>query len=208
MDWADDVAYSVHDLEDAVVAGHFDLLSLRDPDERAELVALAARSYAGGLSAEQLEQAGERLVDLAAQPFDSSMRSLAALKGLTSRLIGRFSLAAEEATRAAFPGDRLTRYAADLVVPDDVRAEVAILKSVTARHVMYREGAASVYAEQRGLLAELVGALADAGRDALEPWLRPAYDAAQNDSERLRVVVDQVASLTDISAPAWHARWA
>ena len=45
------------------------------------------------------------------------------------------------ATREAFGGGRLTRYAADLVVPDAVRHEVAVLKGVAARYVMLREGA-------------------------------------------------------------------
>ena len=45
----------------------------------------------------------------------------------------------------------------------------------------------------------------DGGR-ALEPWLRPAYEEALDDAGRLRVVVDQVASLTDNSAVEWHQR--
>ena len=49
MDWSDDIAYSVHDLEDAVVAGHLELDLLRDPGERAELVALTC-SRVGGTS--------------------------------------------------------------------------------------------------------------------------------------------------------------
>jgi dGTPase len=35
---------------------------------------------------------------------------------------------------------------------------------------------------------------------------RPAYREAGSDSARLRVIVDQFASLTDTSAIAWHAR--
>jgi dGTPase len=41
----------------------------------------------------------------------------------------------------------------------------------------------------------------------LEPWLREAWSAASDDAGRLRVVIDQVASLTDTSAAAWFQRW-
>ena len=33
------------------------------------------------------------------------------------------------------------------------------------------------------------------------------WRAASDDGVRLRAVIDQVASLTDVSASAWHARW-
>jgi dGTPase len=35
---------------------------------------------------------------------------------------------------------------------------------------------------------------------------RAGYESAGSDAARLRVVVDQVASLTDTSATAWHAK--
>ena len=212
MDWADDVAYSVHDLEDAVFGGHFDLRAFHDPSEIDGLVQLARSWYAPDLSADVLLEAAARLASLDWLPraFSGSLSDLAALKNFTSRLIGRFCVAAETATRATYPGDCLTRYAADLVVNDDIRAEVCILKAVTARHVMLRDGADALYATQRQTLTELVSTLVLAGPDALEPWLRPSYDVAESavnaDAARLRVVVDQVASLTDVSVVEWHRR--
>ncbi|MEK9665346.1 MAG: deoxyguanosinetriphosphate triphosphohydrolase, partial [Candidatus Nanopelagicales bacterium] len=109
-------------------------------------------------------------------------------------------------TRTSYGDGRLTRYAADLVVPEEVRAEVAALKAMTAIYVMNRQGADAEYAAQRDLLAELVATLVlRDGRD-LEPWLAPDFQAARTDAERLRVIIDQVASLTDVSVVEWHGR--
>ncbi|MCX6460630.1 MAG: deoxyguanosinetriphosphate triphosphohydrolase [Actinobacteria bacterium] len=208
MDWADDVAYSVHDLEDAVVGGHFDLRSFHAPTEVESLVVLAHTTYAPDLHPDRLREAALRIAALPWLPasFSGSHSDLVALKDLTSRLIGRFCSAAEMATLAEFPQSPLTRYAANLIVPDDARSEVAILKAVTARHVMFRDGAGAQYAEQRALLTDLVSAVQRSHGTALEPWLRPTYEVAITDAQKLRVTVDQVASLTDVSAVVWHVR--
>ena len=59
---------------------------------------------------------------------------------------------------------------------------------------------------QRELLAELVAALSTAGPDALDPASPTTGTPPRDDAARLRVVIDQVASLTDASAVARHAR--
>ena len=59
---------------------------------------------------------------------------------------------------------------------------------------------------QRTLLAELFGALSKRGRDALDPAFRADFDEAVDDAGRTRVLLDQVASLTDASALTWHQR--
>jgi dGTPase len=167
-----------------------------------------AQGYAEDAERAELGAAVVRLTSLPFWPssYDGSLRDLAALKNLTSQLIGRFAGAAEAATRSAHGDGRLTRYGADLVVPREQRLEVAVLKAIANRWVMQRAGAESVYSDQRDLVQELVSALRVAGRAALDPVLRTAYDDAPDDGARLRVVVDQVASLTDRSAVAWHAR--
>lgn len=210
MDWSDDVAYSVHDAEDAVYAGLATIDQLRDAGEQAALVAIAHQRFTPRAEIAELEAAMLRIVSMPEFPesFDGTARGLAGLKRWTSTLIGRFCQAAEEATLAKHGEGPLVRYDADLVVPDDIRAEVSVMKAVAVRYVMNRDGADEVYALQRELLAELVAALVrDDGRH-LESWIKPAYDEAASDDERLRVIIDQVASLTDTSAIAWHRRLA
>ena len=208
MDWADDVAYSVHDVEDALHSGHVTLDMFTSATERENIMDVAHRHYLPGIDPAALSLALDRLLALDYWPraYEGTQTQLAALKEFTSRLIGRFCVAAERATREAYPGFPLTRYAAQLVVPDEIRAEVAVMKAVTALYVMRRTGAAEEYGRQRLLLAELVDALSRRGGRDLEPWIAPEYDAAADDGSRLRVVIDQVASLTDASAVEWHAR--
>lgn len=208
MDWADDVAYSVHDLEDALHTGLITLDMFTSATERENIMDVAHRVYLPGVDPAAIGAGLDRLLAWESWPtsFDASMRDLVALKTATSGLIGRFCNAAERATREAFAGNRLTRYAAHLVVPDDVRAEVAALKAMTAIYVMNREGADRERARQREMLAELVSVLVLRGGGDIEPWLASQYDQATTDAQRLRVVIDQVASLTDASAVAWHQR--
>ncbi len=210
MDWADDVAYSVHDLEDGLQAGLVTLTALRDSAERATVARLTLESYcAPGLTTEaELDEVFGRLLALDCWPadFDGSLHALAAVKHLTSELIGRFCAAAQQATRPA-GHPPLRRYAADLSVPRRQRLECALLKGVTASYVMRREGVAEAQAREREIITELARAIAAGAPETLDPLFRPDFSAAPDDQARLRVVIDQVASLTDTSALAWHRRW-
>jgi dGTPase len=208
MDWADDVAYSVHDLEDGVEAGYIKLDDLADPTAWGEVVVTATQLYLPDADAGRLEAAVGELIALPYWPsvHDGSLNSLAALKNLTSQLIGRFCQAAEAATREAYGRAPLRRYAADLVVPSSARIECGLLKAVTAHYVMNREGVTAIRARQRDVLIELVAQLEATGAAMLEPAFAAAWVAAVDDATRLRVVVDQVASLTDTSALVWHRR--
>ena len=211
MDWADDIAYSVHDLEDGFHAGLITFKNLNSSAERSVVSHITAATYCDDdVSVAELTEILDALLDLDIWPaaYDGGPETVAALKNLTSELIGRFCLAAQDATLAAHR-DRLTpltRYAADLIVPRRQRLECALLKGITAHYVMTRAGVVAAQARERELLAELALAVEHGAPQTLDPLLRPAWNAADTDSARRRVIVDQVASLTDISAIAWHHR--
>ncbi|MDR1442301.1 MAG: deoxyguanosinetriphosphate triphosphohydrolase [Bifidobacteriaceae bacterium] len=208
MDLADDVAYSVHDVEDGIVGGSVppDALAA-GPERRAVTVLAAERYWPGGTAA--LEDAAVRLNALPFWPrqWDGSRQSLAGLKDMTSGLIGRFVLAARAATCEVYGPGPLTRYAAQVVLPPATGAEIAVLKALAAVFVMEPRLEDPVYVEQRTLLKELFGYLMDSAPNSLQPEFQADFTEAPGDQERIRVIVDQLASLTDSSAVIEHRRF-
>ncbi|HYH33741.1 MAG TPA: deoxyguanosinetriphosphate triphosphohydrolase [Nocardioides sp.] len=204
MDLADDVAYSVHDVEDGVVAGRIDLSRL----DRPGLFATARDWYLPGVPDDQLTEVLDRLAEVAGWPssaYDGSRRSLAALKNLTSDLIGRFCGAVRSATFASAEGP-FVRHRADLVVPEQVRLEIGLLKGIAAHYVMKADDRVAARSRERELLSGLVEALLEGAPDQLERPYADDWRAAAGDGARRRVVLDQVSSLTDASAVAWYRR--
>ncbi|MGJ9401723.1 deoxyguanosinetriphosphate triphosphohydrolase [Arthrobacter sp. KK5.5] len=207
MDLADDISYSVHDVEDAIVAGRFQLRWIRDPDQRARVVDYTRRWYLPDESDDTIDAA---LARLEATPewvphTDGSRRAMAALKDMTSQFIGRFSQSALDATRAEFGPDRLTRFNGRLLVPVETEHEIAAMKGLATAYVMTSEERQPIYQRQQEVLADLVGLLEETGDRYLEPMFAADWRDAADDAGRLRVVIDQVASLTDGSAIEWHA---
>jgi dGTPase len=98
------------------------------------------------------------------------------------------------------------RHRADLVVPEGTQVEIGVLKGIAAHYVMQADDRVQAMVRQRELMAELVAALADRGPDDLERAFADDWHAAADDAGRRRVVIDQIASLTDASALAWHTR--
>ena len=208
MDLSDDVGYSVHDVEDAIALGRLDPACLTDPKEVDELLEATRAWYGTDLSADALGAAFERL---AGRPYwirsyNGSVADAAHLKNLTSEIIGRFVSAVASATRQTYGDGPLTRYEAELVIPEETAAEILLLKGIAVRYVMEPREHEPVYLRQRTLIFDLADVLMTGGGKGIDPVLLDVWHRAENDDARLRVVVDQIASLTDTSARAWHAR--
>jgi dGTPase len=206
MDWSDDVAYSVHDLEDSLVSGQIKLDQLSN--DLPKLFTVAQDSYLADITEAEMAQALTDLQKLSCWPkyYDGTHRSLARLKDLASQLIGRFAQAAEVATQEKYGDGDLTRYNANLIVPRQQRVEVALLKSMAGHYVINAAASQKRYAEQQQLLSELVEAILSSAPESLESFFLQDWQSAENDQQRLRVVIDQVASLTDPGAQILHSK--
>ena len=208
MDFADDVAYSVHDFEDAVVEGFLDPALLSDPYAHESLLEEIGKWSEGLLAKVQLEEALNNLKesDHWLFSFDGSPRAMAQLKNLASEMIGSFVSRTTESILENASKSKLTRYHAGVIIPSRVKSEIAVLKGIVAATVMTHGDRQPFYEKQRKLLIELSDALLARNGSELDPIGAEAWSRASSEHAKKRVIVDQVASLTDPAAIALHAR--
>ncbi len=214
MDWADDITYAVHDLDDFSRAGLIPLDKLasdaRERERFRRRLEVEARLDGGEASADRLLDSLEQAVSFIDLDGDYEERPAqrVALRSFGSMLITRYI---DALTVEVSKADGR----ADVVIDDDAKHQVEALKQLTMLYVVRRPSLAVV---QKGQ-AHLVGTLWDCYWEATRPGgdvrlLPPAYRArlidANNEPEpdlaRMRLVTDLVAGMTEKSAVELYRR--
>ena len=210
MDWADDIAYAVHDLEDFYRAGLIPLdRLLSDHSERDRfLEGVNARREANGqelISEDAVSNLFDNLLPFVVpnlQPFDGSPSARGYLRILTTHLVGKYVSAAEP--RESADGDCLA-------IPADERAEIEVLKQLTWHYVITNRALVTQQFGQRRVIQKLFEIYRDAaegdasGYELLPPsisyQLHHLDESSSNaKEERLRLVADAICSFTDNEA--------
>lgn len=198
MDWADDVTYAVHDMDDFYRAGLIPLDRLTsDPPERANF-----KRYLK----ERHETDGERLAEAADRLFDSVVTSIRT----------RFSGLSDERINLRVVGSSLiSRYIAAPGLSDDgqdamfdiaqgMKDEVRVLKDLTWCYIIERPSLAVIQEGHRQIIDTLYGMYSEALRSENLSLFPPAYREraanAQSDADKERVVIDLIAGMTETSA--------
>ncbi|MSZ95492.1 MAG: deoxyguanosinetriphosphate triphosphohydrolase [Actinobacteria bacterium] len=207
MDFADDVAYSVHDYEDAIVEGFISLDEISRPEFRKQLIADMLVWAGSAQTAAELDSALSRLqaLDGWLVAFDGSDHAHGDLKNLTSALIGSFVSRTVDATVNEYSG-LLTRYRANVIVPAEVESEIAVLKGLVSSFLMSHESRRPFYERQREILIELADSLLANNGKELDSYCTVAWSKATDETAKHRTIVDQVACLTDQAAINLHQR--
>jgi dGTPase len=210
MDWADDVAYSVHDLEDFHRCNA--LPWTRVFDDRDRIIDHAVGETSDAEKRSRLEAAYDRLSEfflgtytvLLSEPYEGSREQREQLRRMTSQLIGKYIMAVR------INPDRDNTRA--VVFNQDHVDEVQILKQITRDYIIQSPSLAAQQHGQRRIITELFNDLhAAVGKDHEYPpflpvRLRYLRDVDMDAVSPARFVADCISSLSEAEATALHAR--
>ncbi len=207
VDWADDVANAVADLDDGIRARLLHPNLLADRGERAALARLAADRITSQPAADVETAASElarrpAITGLLRDGYDGSSDAEATLRHLTESLTEHYIT--ETVTQDRSQSGRRSRHRRRLAIPAQAHAEVAWLRALTLHHILRASARRDRRHQQRQTLLELADALLAAAPHALDPPSAHAWATADDDPARLRIVVDHIAGLTDAGARARH----
>lgn len=229
MDWADDLAYSVHDLEDWYRAGYMPLAHLADPAsrEQAEFVDFVVSRWTDNSSADpdRLAACVRELMAARLGPFETFRLAREAREpifdpttGSARRAVRRLRANVFDDATTGFKisarpgaGDELPRRYRLIFEPDDAtRFKVAVLQELLWLYVVDDSRMAT---QQHGhnrvvsWLFEVHAQALFAGELRLFPGDRRRHLESETEPlERLRSVADYICDLTDADALRLHER--
>jgi dGTPase len=209
MDWADDLTYAVHDVDDFYRAGLIPLDRLAAGGTEVERFhsRLIETQQAGTESdADALVEALGDALSLFKinEAYSGAADQRIALRSFGSLLIGHY-VDAVEVRDPNIPGKAV------LVIDEKLVRQVRALKAATWLYVVRRPSLAVIQHGQRQMIDRLFEWYYDAtGQDGDARLLPPAYQerlsSGASSSDRMRLVADLIASLSEQAAVELHRR--
>lgn len=216
MDWSDDIAYSVHDVDDFYRAGLIPLDQLlKETEERERFFEFAIPSInASGESLTESDAAyvfdslGNLFPELT-DPFYGSQSQRAALSSMTTILLTRYIFG---------PNPRPIKVNKDssdrhIIINKKIELEIKLLKKIMGYYVYVNPALVGQQYGQRKVIRELfdflLEAITDDGPNASilpEPFRQYIKDCNKNHSNIVRVIADFISSLTEQHALIMHKR--
>jgi dGTPase len=240
MDWADDIAYAVYDLDDFYRAGLIPLDRLIENSGPQTIPRLHGntldRFFESVRSRWDPNKTGEikdwdryqqqflkllRAIkrDALLDPYGGTHTQRAALRDLTSFLVGRYAngikLIKPSAYTSAGPWKNKVAGISTVEIDPLLHAEVTMLKQLTWTYVIENPALAAQQQGQRCVIKTLYERFSEAALS--EDWnifpsslrtdLQENFDSfAQDSSSRARVIIDLIATMTEVEAIGFYQR--
>lgn len=201
MEWADDIAYSVHDLEDGLHSGLITPEQFTNPRLLERIAVFAEKRGAKGCDGGEVETFMRWVFQHL--PGGTSRHLKEQRKRLTSTLIHRCITSTEVVARPETPAYPMT-----LAIDERVKREVAMLKAVEYILLIRNPRVTTLEYKGKLIVTNIFRALAqDDSGDLLPEDVREAWEEVKDDEHRrLRVVCDYVSQMTDLYALKLYAR--
>ena len=204
MDWADDVTYAVHDLEDFYRAGLIPIHRLRAGTELDRFIAEAGKRPHLSKQSDDLANVLRASLGVMVQldtPYDGGRHQRRIVNQATSALISQFVSA--DAIRINPPSEEVGIY-----IHPDVRLQVDLLKEVTRYYVIDHPRIAGVREGQREMLRRLFGIYVDVVEGNRPGALLPKAirDRSNSGDDAPRLVADFLAGMTERQVIQTHHR--
>jgi dGTPase len=209
MDWADDITYAVHDVEDFFRAGLIPLDRLTS-DSREQQRFLNWTVQSEKVRADEADGVLDALLGSVAvkpgvlDPFHGSRSDRAALRNLTSELISRY---VSNSVTLLEDGDGVR-----LEIAPHLEREVRAFKLLTWCYVIESPSLVTQRYGQRALITSLFQTFCDAASTRTDWAIFPEYfqeaiEYANGDSKQIkRIVADLIASMSEAQVVAIHQR--
>jgi dGTPase len=209
MDWADDVTYGVHDVEDFFRVGLIPLHRLvtgSDTDERERFVAwMESRTTGTRLDRAAIEDALRPFSAGVPGAFRGVRADQHALRTFTSLLI--------QHCVAAVSVDMTGPDAPRLVVDEEIRRRVTVLKALTSFYVIESQSVLAQRYGQRRLIRELFEMFVEAATEREDLSIFPALVRERlepipsaDEHEIKRLVADLIASMSEAQVTDTHGK--
>ncbi|MCQ3805519.1 MAG: dNTP triphosphohydrolase [Acidimicrobiia bacterium] len=198
MDWADDVTYAVHDLEDFYRAGLIPIDKLLDRAEQKRLFTAAIKRKPhladGSNGLERVLRAALGPMPLLDRPYDGGLQQHTIMNSAVSSQITSF--VGEEAVQISDTAEQ------GLVINPEVRRQVEILQEVTRYYVIDHPRLVTVREGQRQILKTLFNIYLEAIANERNPALLPqaTIDRLDRGDEPCRLVANLLARMTERQA--------
>jgi dGTPase len=211
MDWADDIAYAVHDMDDFYRAGLVPIDRLaKDMEELDAFLdhAVARQRGKTRYTDSELREAGFNAIAgfPISEPYQGRRSQRSLLRTYTSTLISKYVRAIEFIENA--DGRLQAR------ISSDADKEVMMLKELTWRYVIQNPALETQQYGQRRVIKDLFHIFADAAVSRGSPKnigifpvdYQEQLIVAGEEQERLRLISDFIASMTEQQAFVMHRR--